>query len=510
MTKHLELPFDWSEQVEDLPPDALERSEHARFLTSFLVDKGTNGNYVLNLDAQWGAGKTWFIRRWMKEISAIHPTVYIDAWKNDHSGDPFLTVVSEIKSALASKTEFSFLEHNVLKGTWRLMKSIAPEVTKYIIKSKLGIDAKDLNLDGEADLGSKIVDELLKSHQEANSSADSFKKSIFEWLEAVIETNEGKYEYPLFIFIDELDRCRPNYAIEMLETIKHLFDINKVVFIVSTDKEQLIHSICSVYGSGFDARSYLDRFFMRSVTLKKRTLFEFLKNKLNNSTTFERVLNKHEIIIHDSHTPKFATLLEILTVVADGFSMDLRTTNLWFERLESIYSHTNKNIEILSLSFILAVYTRHNSYYKEIAFGRNTFSDTSGNSINKIFKEDKSLLIQTSIKDIAMQNSLQFSPPVIDHLFIDKLTPTQLLNIIFLKIDSRGALNSRGNIDNMLREMHDKKSEYGALNKITINSGFSQIRINQASNIYFEKFFEENKIDFKEYHSLCELAVLIE
>jgi hypothetical protein len=62
----------------------------------------------------------------------------------------------------------------------------------------------------------------------------------------------------------------------------------------------------------------------------------------------------------------------------------------------------------------------------------------------------------------------------------------------------------------MLREMHDKKSEYGALNNITINSGFSQIRINQASNIYFEKFFEENKIDFKEYHSLCELAVLIE
>jgi hypothetical protein len=48
----------------------------------------------------------------------------------------------------------------------------------------------------------------------------------------------------------------------------------------------------------------------------------------------------------------------------------------------------------------------------------------------------------------------------------------------------------------MLREMHDKKSEYGALNNITINSGFSQIRINQASNIYFEKFFEENKIDF--------------
>ncbi|QDE47832.1 hypothetical protein EIN43_17235 [Enterobacter hormaechei] len=65
---------------------------------------------------------------------------------------------------------------------------------------------------------------------------------------------------PTFIFIDELDRCRPNYAIDMLETIKHLFDINNVVFVIATDKEQLSHSICSVYGSGFDATRYLDRF----------------------------------------------------------------------------------------------------------------------------------------------------------------------------------------------------------------------------------------------------------
>lgn len=171
MTKHLEFPFNWSEKFEGFPPDSLERSEHARFLTSFLVDKGTNGNYVLNLDAQWGAGKTWFIRRWMHEISNSYPTVYIDAWKNDHSGDPFLTVISEIKSALTTKTELSILENNVIKGTWRLMKSIAPEVTKCFIKNKLGIDTDDLDLDSEADLGSKIVDELLKSHELANSSA---------------------------------------------------------------------------------------------------------------------------------------------------------------------------------------------------------------------------------------------------------------------------------------------------------------------------------------------------
>ena len=68
-------------------------------------------------------------------------------------------------------------------------------------------------------------------------------------------------ELPLFILIDELDRCRPNYAIELLENIKHIFDIPGIVFIVATDSKQLSHSINAVYGSKFASEKYLKRFF---------------------------------------------------------------------------------------------------------------------------------------------------------------------------------------------------------------------------------------------------------
>ena len=66
----------------------------------------------------------------------------------------------------------------------------------------------------------------------------------------------------LIIFIDELDRCRPSFAIEMLERIKHYFDDERVIFVVSLNKEQLIHTITSYYGSGFDATRYLNKFLM--------------------------------------------------------------------------------------------------------------------------------------------------------------------------------------------------------------------------------------------------------
>lgn len=508
MTKHLELPFNWSEKLEDLPPDTLARSEYARFLTSFLVDKGTNGNYVLNLDAQWGAGKTWFIRRWMHEISSIHPTVYIDAWKNDHSGDPFLTVVSEIKSALITKTELSALENNVIKGTWRLMKSIAPEITKCFIKNKLGINTEDLDLDSEADLGSKIVDELLKSHEQANSSAENFKLSIHEWLEAVIDTNEGKYAYPLFIFIDELDRCRPNYAIDMLETIKHLFDIRNVVFVIATDKEQLIHSICSVYGSGFDARRYLDRFFMRSVTLKQRSLLDFIEKKVKDSIAFGKAIQNCDLIIHDQHTPKITVVIDVLTTIADGFSMDLRTANLWFERLESIYSHTKRNIELIFLAFLLAMYTRHESYYKKMLLGIDLFSDNAHDPISKVFKPLSQFTVQTSTEDISLRSSALNNHPVQDFIFSEKINPLNLIIIIRHQIGN--VHNHRNKKEKLLRDIYNSPNDYGKLEKETYYTYGNQYRINQATDIYFAKYYEENPITLKDYYDLCELAMLIE
>lgn len=100
--------FDWSAAViwegpgaiagseERLSADRLDRARYAEFLTNYLATEGKQRNYVLNLNAEWGAGKTWFIKRWYMELKAHYPTVYIDAWQQDFSDDPLLTVISSI------------------------------------------------------------------------------------------------------------------------------------------------------------------------------------------------------------------------------------------------------------------------------------------------------------------------------------------------------------------------------------------------------------------------------
>jgi predicted KAP-like P-loop ATPase len=61
--------------------------------------------------------------------------------------------------------------------------------------------------------------------------------------------------------VDELDRCRPTYAIQTLELVKHLFNVPGLIFIFALDIEQLSHSVQTVYGQNMDAQGYLCRFF---------------------------------------------------------------------------------------------------------------------------------------------------------------------------------------------------------------------------------------------------------
>jgi hypothetical protein len=369
--------FDWSKTSRsEYPPDRLDRSKYAEFLTNFLIEKGKNENYVLNLNAQWGAGKTWFLRRWAEEVEDKYPVVFIDAWKSDHSKDPFLAVITEIQHGLIDKTDKSLLKSPYITNTWRMIKSVAPEATKAVIKRKFGVDidkATDfISGDGAADIGAKLVEAAMSAHEEANKSIEDFKKAINSWLESVIGSNRG-YDYPLFIFIDELDRCRPTYAIEMLETIKNLFDMKRVVFVIATDKEQLEHSIKAVYGIGFDSQRYLNRFFNRTLTLRKPNHYEYILEIVSSSIILRNYLshkNNSWFIVEVGDGSYIEQYSKILSGISQVLYMDLRTIKQWMERIEASISNVITKVDFIFLAFILSINCISNNGYHKIISGK--------------------------------------------------------------------------------------------------------------------------------------------
>lgn len=106
---------------------------------------------------------------------------------------------------------------------------------------------------------------------------------------------------PIILFIDELDRCRPDYAVDMLEVIKHVFDVENVKVVLVTNTKQLRAAINHRYGAEVDAQKYLDKFLKYSFVLpdkvvaqleKERTSVSFLYfKKLMQTSDMENVRN---------------------------------------------------------------------------------------------------------------------------------------------------------------------------------------------------------------------------
>ncbi|HGE8241519.1 KAP family P-loop NTPase fold protein [Aeromonas sp. 82P] len=366
--------FDWQEPitwdgpgaidgvVEKLAGDRLDRARYAEFLTNYLAAEGKQRNYVLNLNAEWGAGKTWFIKRWYMELKAHYPTVYIDAWQQDFSDDPLLTVISSIIEQLKEEAGSPQLSPYLSTKLASLLKATAPIVTKALFKKVSGINIDEVQEVITADDAGKLVESLFQDTRKKTEAVQLLKHEIQQWVGAII--GKKKKQAPAFILIDELDRCRPSYAVEMLETIKHIFDIQGVVFVLATDTEQLQHAIKVIYGEGFDAQNYLGRFFQRRFTLNRKSRREFISNILE----VRRLPNGSNMVWPTLNNPR--ALLEVVTAVSDSLELSLRQTEQIIDRLLFVISKPRRRkVNLIFLMYLFALHEKDYQLYSGVADG---------------------------------------------------------------------------------------------------------------------------------------------
>ncbi|POF32755.1 KAP family P-loop NTPase fold protein [Roseibium marinum] len=275
--------------------DKLSRKNDAKFLITFLRNRlserqksGQKKSYVLNIDAGWGRGKSFFMKRLTEHLIAEdYLVVSVNAWKDDHAEDPLLAVMSAADSELTKHLpddQFAKQQLQRMKrDTARVLTAISKGAFRHWLHKAIGdgADAVEefLNLEVEENENSMIdasgksganeiikvlnskTDSLFSQFRKSQQAIENFKGQMEKTIQLI---SSGNKKTPLFILIDELDRCRPIYAIQLLERVKHIFEIDDVVFIVATDTDQLQHSINAIYGNGFDSQRYLKRFFDRT------------------------------------------------------------------------------------------------------------------------------------------------------------------------------------------------------------------------------------------------------
>ena len=241
----------------------LDRKPSIENLTDLL---GTvRGPCVLALDSKWGGGKTTFLRMWTAHVRKEGYFVAdFNAWETDHSSDPFVALSSTLQKQFQASTSdgrgvnFKRLAEDAKK----VALSAAPIMAGVAATAAFGSGA--WATEAVSQLTSYTGDRL-EEYRKGQEAIDNFRATLGK--ETLRISNNQYNGRSLFIMIDELDRCRPFYAIELLEVAKHLFSVDRIVFVLALNRRELAHSVRALYGVEFDAEGYLHRFFDLDYTL---------------------------------------------------------------------------------------------------------------------------------------------------------------------------------------------------------------------------------------------------
>jgi len=364
--------------------DVFDRQKEAEFLTA-LLEKDKRG-MVINLDAGWGFGKTFFLERWQTDlIDRGYKCFYFNAWEEDYCKDPLIPFILSIEDQIAKDRTINEEVLEKLKRTIGKMSNIGVGIgINYLPLLPLALDSEG----GVFGIKMKIILDLIKKMWHAIKNSKSayevqmekmtvslkeqkilmgrFKDEFNELVEDLLKNKANQQK--LFVFIDELDRCRPIYAISMLEKIKHLMNIEKTVFVIATNTQQMNKSIESVYGVNFDSSMYLKRFFDQTYLLKEPDYKKFAAKLFIDSKI---ICEKNQEIFNLD-----LSMDDFFAEMARLFGLSLRDQQQCYVRLRvSISASSTVTIfHFPYLSFLVMSQFKNLSLYGEYINGRKNGS----------------------------------------------------------------------------------------------------------------------------------------
>lgn len=433
----------------------LGREKIARSLTKIIKNINVDNGFVISIDSPWGTGKTTFIDMWKALLEKEEENIIcvkFNAWDNDFYNDPLISLIGEFKEYIS----ISYVDKS---------EGISEEVFYGIIKAiTLSIiDIKNIQKNIETP-SENLFDEYSKEKQVKVDLKNAFKN-----LKDVLEQQIKKSDLRIVFFIDELDRCRPDYAIKVLEIIKHFFRTEGYIFILSLDKSQLSKSISTIYGQGMDSEGYLRRFIDVDYTLPMSSKEKYI----------ESLIEKHKLTEEKN-------LKDIVFRALKYSEISLRDIEKLFFRLK-IFGYFKKNIEIIYLNK-----GYRNFYFEKEREFLKLFNNKFYSSVRTYFFMLNYL--DKELYDVMLNNKDNF---------LDKLNANRI------KIDSEKKLEKRflktiewfnfkmdeelKNITNELIKLITRLNKMVTLNENDGESNIISFQLNDnIVEINLEKLFDEN------------------
>ena len=317
----LSLVFDNKKINEESPwkDDFLKRGKYADALNQMI---NIAKPLTVSVNGKWGTGKTFLLRRWRQELENNgNCAIYFNAWTDDYCKNPLVSIIGQIAAHLKASENTG----------WKELAASLLETAVPAVKALMGMFAPGTPqlIEGAEKTAEKIRErdfgKTLENYSESTENIYKLKTTL-QKLAGQVQVDTG---HPLVFIVDELDRCRPTFAIEVLERIKHIFGVPGIMFVLGVNGEELQKSIRQVYGD-IDAADYLRRFYEHEIPLSEPKSSEYcraLLRQYNKELTAIMTKDNHRRNSYARATKDFYPIL------FDAMNLSLRDTEHCFRSL---------------------------------------------------------------------------------------------------------------------------------------------------------------------------------
>jgi tetratricopeptide (TPR) repeat protein/Cdc6-like AAA superfamily ATPase len=265
------------------PDDYLDFESYAGPLSDLISKETTQTPLTVGLFGAWGSGKTTLMRMIQRSLEKIQEQpnskfvlVSFEAWKYYKEDALWRAMLLRVLDALRPKTEdesnkdlrskIERLEQSLYRnveweekggltidwpklaragagGALKLSFSLVPGMTT-IMEAVKAVDNSLVEGDISKNIdtvSSAFQRNMVTHHQSQLSSIEQFQGEFSKLVQGHFQ---GKR---LVIFVDDLDRCLPEKAIEVLEAIKLFLDVEGCVFVLGIDQEVITTGLKAKY-----------------------------------------------------------------------------------------------------------------------------------------------------------------------------------------------------------------------------------------------------------------------
>ncbi|MBO5478786.1 MAG: hypothetical protein J6A04_03620 [Clostridia bacterium] len=409
--------------------DKLGRKDYANILTGIIENpekykrNSDSDSFTMAIDSSWGTGKTEFLKMWEDELKLQknekgnnkYIVIRYNSWENDFAEDPLQSIIYTILSdEIFDKQNDKANGKEALKEAFGTVINLAEESKIPGIKI-LTTGAKGIKQVAETMFQETSMEDKIKEFKDYRSKIGAIK----EKLEDI--TKDTK----IILLIDELDRCKPLFAIKLLETIKHIFNVKNMAFVFALDMTQLSYSVKKVYGSEIDAAGYICRFFDYITKMPNPDTKKYIEYLMEKKPLIRKAPYFREKSFYGTFAESNNTFVNILQELVRKYQLSLRDINTIYsnftileERELKDVDHRNayglylfllmlkyKNLDLFHKIFISHNIALHNEPYllrmqKSATFDINVIQEISENKkIHQILENNRINIIQVNTKD---------------------------------------------------------------------------------------------------------------